>query len=95
LIVKTMVTPADGHGERDAAVVMVAGVHGEQRITVAADKGYDTRDLIAGLRAMHVRRTSHNTTPVAAARSTRERRGTPATPSVNRNGSSPNKVSAG
>ena len=54
LIVKTMVTPADGHGERDAAVVMVEGVPGRHRITVAADKGYDTRDLVAGFRVMHV-----------------------------------------
>ena len=54
LIVKTRVTPADGHGERDAAVVMVEDVPGRHRITVAADKGYDTRDLVAGLRAMHV-----------------------------------------
>jgi len=54
LIVKTTVTPADGHGERDAAVVMVEAVPGRHRITVAADKGYDTRDLVAGLRAMHV-----------------------------------------
>jgi transposase len=54
LIVKAMVTPADGHGERDAAVVMVERVPGRHRITVAADKGYDTRDLVAGLREMHV-----------------------------------------
>jgi len=54
LIVKAIVTPADGYGERDAAVVMVEGVPGRHRITVAADKGYDTRDLVAGLRAMHV-----------------------------------------
>jgi transposase len=54
LIVKTMVTPADGHGERDAAVVMVEELPGRHRITVAADKGYDTRDFVAGLRAMHV-----------------------------------------
>ena len=54
LIVKTMVTPADGHGERDAAIVMIEDVPGRHRITVAADKGYDTRDLVAGLRAMDV-----------------------------------------
>jgi transposase len=54
LIVQAMVTPADGHGERDAAVVMVERVPGRHRITVAADKGYDTRELVAGLRAMHV-----------------------------------------
>ena len=52
LIVKTSVTPADGYGERDAALVMIESVPGRQRITVAADKGYDTRDFTAGLRAM-------------------------------------------
>jgi len=52
LIVKATVTPADGHGERDAALVMIEGVPGRHRITVAADKGYDTRDFVANLRAM-------------------------------------------
>jgi transposase len=52
LIVKATVTPADGYGERDAALVMIEGVPGRQRITVAADKGYDTRDFVANLRAM-------------------------------------------
>ena len=52
LIVDTMVTPADGHGERDAALVMIQRRPGPHRITVAADKGYDTRDFVAGLRAM-------------------------------------------
>jgi transposase len=66
LIVQTMVTPADGHGERDAAVVMVERVPGRHRITVAADKGYDTRDLVAGCRAMHV-------TPHIAQHTTRRR----------------------
>jgi transposase len=52
LIVCTRVTPADGHGERDAALVMVEQLPGRHPITVAADKAYDTRDLVAGLRAM-------------------------------------------
>jgi transposase len=52
LIVRTHVTPADGYGERDAALVMVEQVPGSHRITVAADKAYDTRDLVNGLRAM-------------------------------------------
>ena len=47
-------TPADGYGERDAALVMIEGDPGRHRITVAADKGYDTRDFVANLRAMHV-----------------------------------------
>ena len=54
LIVKTTVTPADGYGERDAALVMIEGVPGRHRITVAGDKSYDTRDFVAGLRAMRV-----------------------------------------
>ena len=54
LIVKATVTPADGHGERDAGLVMIADVSGRHRITVAADKGYDTRDFVAELRAMTV-----------------------------------------
>ena len=52
LIVRTAVTPADGYGERDAALVMIAAAPGPHRITVAADKGYDTRDFVAGVRAM-------------------------------------------
>ena len=47
-----VVTPADGYGERDAALVMIEAVPGPHRITVAADKGYDTRDFVAGVRAM-------------------------------------------
>ncbi len=54
LIVKATVTPADGHGERDAALVMIEDLPGRHRLTVAADKGYDTRDFVAGLRAMTV-----------------------------------------
>jgi transposase len=52
LIVNATVTPADGHGERDAALEMIEDIPGTHRITVAADKGYDTRDVIAELRTM-------------------------------------------
>src|SRR5687767_545949 len=54
LIVKATVTPADGFGERDAALVMIAGIPGRHRITVAADKAYDTRDFVTQLRGMRV-----------------------------------------
>ena len=54
LIVQATVTPADGHGERDAALTMLERLPGRHRITLAADKGYDTRDFIAGLRGMGV-----------------------------------------
>lgn len=54
LIVNATVTPADGHGERDAALRMVEAIPGRHRITVAGDKAYDTRDFVAQLRAMGV-----------------------------------------
>jgi transposase len=65
LIVQTTVTPADGYGERDAGLTMVERIPGG-RITLAADKGYDTRDFVAGLRAMRV-------TPHVAQHTTRRR----------------------
>jgi transposase len=52
LIVDTRLTPADGHGERDAALLMVEAIPGRHRITVAADKAYDTRDFVTNLRRM-------------------------------------------
>lgn len=57
LIVDAMVTEADGHAERDAALLMVPERRrrGERIQTVAADKGYDTRDFVETLRAMGVR----------------------------------------
>jgi transposase len=66
LIVDAMVTPADGHGERDAALVMLERRPGRHRITVAADKGYDMRDFVTNLRAMTV-------TPHVAQHTTRRR----------------------
>jgi transposase len=54
LIVRATVTPADGYGERDAALVMLEDLPGRHRITLAADKGYDTRAFVANLRAMAV-----------------------------------------
>jgi hypothetical protein len=51
----TRVTPADGYGERDAALVMVADVPGG-RVTLGGDKGYDYR-FVAALRRLGV--TAH------------------------------------
>ena len=45
LVVDLRLTPADGAGERDAAVEMLASAPGTRRITVGADRGYDTRGL--------------------------------------------------
>ncbi len=57
LIVEARVTPADGHGERDAALLMIEARPGRHRVTVAADKAYDTRDFVATVRRM--RATPH------------------------------------
>jgi len=46
------VTPATGHGEADAALVMVQSVPGRHRITVAADRAYDRRPVVEELRRM-------------------------------------------
>jgi transposase len=54
LIVKALVTPATGRAEREAAIAMIADLRGRHRLTVAGDKGYDTRDFVATLRSMHV-----------------------------------------
>ena len=73
LIVKALVTPATGRAEREAAIAMVGDLRGQHRITVAGDKGYDTRDFVATMRSMRV--TPHLAhTPrrgIGAARSTR------------------------
>jgi transposase len=53
LIMHTCVLPADGYGERDAALIMAAAVPGG-RITLGMDKGYDTPAFIAELRHMGV-----------------------------------------
>jgi transposase len=50
LIVQTHVTPASGHGERDAALAMVARTSRGHRITVAGDKAYDTHAFVDALR---------------------------------------------
>jgi transposase len=44
---------ADGTAERDAAVVMIASLPGEDRVTVGADKGYDTKGFIEDLRGLN------------------------------------------
>ena len=56
LVVATEMTQATGTAEREAAKLMIAAhaPGSERRITVGADKGYDTADFVADLRAMSV-----------------------------------------
>ena len=53
LVVNARVTPADGYGERDAAVCMLGQVPGG-RVTLGADKAYDYPGFVAELRRMAV-----------------------------------------
>ena len=50
LVVASEVTPADGYGERAAALQMARSLAGAHQKTLGADKGYDTKDFVADLR---------------------------------------------
>lgn len=50
LLVKTLVTHAEGTAERMAALEMIGTFEGRHRITVGADKAYDTKEFVAELR---------------------------------------------
>jgi transposase len=54
LIIYTEVFEANGTAERDAALVMLEQIPGDERVTVGADKGYDTADFVAECRTMEV-----------------------------------------
>lgn len=54
LVVNAKVTLANGYGEREAAIDMLAELPGAHRKTVAADKNYDTKEFIAGCQGMNV-----------------------------------------
>jgi Transposase DDE domain len=54
LIVNTELFEANGTAERDAALIMLEQIPGTQRVTVAGDKGYDTKDFVAECRNMKV-----------------------------------------
>jgi transposase len=53
LVTEVEVLPANGTAERDAALVMIEKIPGDQPVTVGADKGYDTKDFVAEARQMH------------------------------------------
>ena len=53
-IITTEVFQANGTAERDAALVMLEQVPGGHRVTVGADKAYDTRDFVSECRNLKV-----------------------------------------
>ncbi len=54
LVVDAELTQATGTAEREAALKMLAQIPGSGRVTVGADKGYDTRDFVAQARDLVV-----------------------------------------
>jgi transposase len=54
LIVTSEVFQANGTAERDAALVMLEQLPGGNRVTVGADKAYDTKDFVAECRNLNV-----------------------------------------
>ena len=53
LVIDTLVTPADGYAEVDAALVMAERLP-DGRVTLGMDKHYDERRLVTELRAMRI-----------------------------------------
>jgi len=54
LIITTELFQANGTAERDAALVMLERLPGDQRVTVGADKAYDTKDFVGECRNINV-----------------------------------------
>jgi transposase len=53
LVAEVEVLQANGTAERDAALVMIEKIPGNETVTVGADKAYDTKDFVAEARNMN------------------------------------------
>jgi IS5 family transposase len=54
LVVSALTTPADGTGERTAALAMLSAIPSSRPKTVGADKAYDTADFVKSCRDRNV-----------------------------------------
>jgi transposase len=54
LVVDTELLQCNGTVERDAAMLMAERVEGTERVTLGADKAYDTKDFVKEMRGMNV-----------------------------------------
>jgi hypothetical protein len=54
LVVDTELLQSNGTAERNAAMLMMEGIESQERVTLAADKGYDTKDFVEEMRHMNV-----------------------------------------
>ena len=75
LAVDGCLTAADGYGERAAGLEMIGDMAATRRITLAADKAYDTRDFVEALRLLqvtpHVAQNTTNRSSAIDGRTTR------------------------
>jgi transposase len=75
LAVDGCLTAANGYGERAAALDMIGPWAESRRVTLGADKAYDTRDFVAALRLLqvtpHVAQTPSNRSSAIDERTTR------------------------
>ncbi len=75
LVVAAQATPATGRAERETAVALVERLPGHHRITVGADKGYDTAEFVEELRdrgiTPHVAQNTGHRASAVDARTTR------------------------
>jgi hypothetical protein len=54
LVVDTELLQCNGTAERDAAMLMAEQIEGADRVTLAGDKGYDTKDFVKEMRHLNV-----------------------------------------
>jgi transposase len=75
LVVDARLTEANGTAEREAALEMLEAIPGQCRVTLGADKGYDTRDFVERARALgvtpHVAQNDTNRRSAVDGRTTR------------------------
>lgn len=75
LVMDARVTIANGTAERDAAIDMIENIPGLHRVTIGADKNYDTADFVIGVRncdaTPHVAQNNTNRASAIDGRTTR------------------------
>jgi IS5 family transposase len=54
LVVDAELLQCHGTAERDAALLMAERIEGSKRVTMAGDKGYDTKEFVREMRGMNV-----------------------------------------
>ncbi len=75
LVTQARVSLATGTAERDIALEMIGSLPGKHRVTLGADKGYDTKEFVAGVRQLdgtpHVTQNTSNRRSAIDKRTTR------------------------